>query len=294
MKLLLDNSALSLLHCQRKFQLTVVQGLRPDEAEEATATGSAGHTFLEHMDKGASVDDALSLMVAKHGSKDQDKILMAASMYRGANRMPPAITINGALAIEHKFKFHYGSFIRPESSERIEVDLCGTIDRIYIDAERDQLVFVDYKWSAAVLPAHRDRIMDSYDLSFQLPFYVHAMMSSGTFPAEYMAYLLDGHYRVELHFVFFNCDPPITKRRIRVAFSDDFIKREVPFIINGKVEEAIKIALMKDSAPHDGMLVYNACTYCHFKMACLEMGSEKEVEYLSRIPRRIYNPMEFR
>ncbi len=294
MKLLLDNSALSILHCQRKFQLTVIQGLRPDEAEEATATGSAGHTLLEHLDKGSNIDDALSIMVAKHGSKDQDKILMAASMYRGANRMPPPIEINGSPAIEYKFSFHYGSFIRSDSSERIEVDLCGTIDRIYLDSDRDQLVFVDYKWSAAVLPAHRDRIMDSYDLAFQLPFYVHAMLSSGTFPAEYMAYLIEGRYRVELHFVFFNANPPITKRRIRVAFRDDFLRREVPLIINSKIEEALKIATMTNSAPHDGMLVYSACTYCHFKTACLEMGSEKEVEYLSRIPRRIYNPMEFR
>lgn len=293
MKLLLDNSAINLLHCKRLFQLTVIQGLQGDKPD--TEIGSAGHTLVEHLDKGASVDDAILAMTTKHGSDiPQSKILMAASMYRGAVRMPPAITIDGVPAIEYKFKFHYGSFVHPSTHELIEVWLLGTIDRIYIDPATDRLVIVDYKWSYAVNPSHRDNIINAHDLSFQLPFYVFALMKMGTFPAQYMAYLEEGKYRVELHFVFFNCDPPMVKRHKRDAFRDEFIRREVPAIVNAKIEEAIKIATHEGVAVHDGMLVYGACGKCQFKVACMDMGSEKEIEYLSRLPRRVYDPMTFR
>jgi hypothetical protein len=293
MILKLDNSALSTLHCKRRYQLTCIQGIDPGGSKD-TDLGSAGHTLLEHLDKGEDIDKALEIMVATHGSKDQSKVLMAASMYRGATRLPPAVIIKGTPAIEYKFSFEYGTFIRSEVSERITVLLQGTIDRIYIDNKLDQLVIHDYKWSGAYKEDHQNNIMEGYDLAFQLPFYAFCLLNMPDFPEEYKEYIRSGNYRVELHFIFFNTDPPRTRKKARMAFRESFLLGEVPLLINTKIQEAINVAVLKDSAVHDGMLVYGACKGCPFKIACLEMGSEKEIDYLSRFPRREYDPMSFR
>lgn len=290
-KLILDNSALSLLHCKRKFQLTVLQGLAKSE-EESKATGSAFHTLQEHLDKGASVDEACAATAAKHSDISIEVPLRAVTLYRAATKLPPALTIAGAPAIEHKFFFKYGDFLTPNSSSPIEVYLCGTIDRIYLDG--DILVFLDYKASAAVQPAHQERIMDSYLMAFQLPFYIWAMYQSGTLPAELTEHIKTGRYRSELHFIFYNAEPPRIRKQRRSSFPYEFLFQEVPHIVNTKIRQAIEISSIPSAAPRDGMNVYNACSYCQFKPACMEVGTEKEIEYLSRFPVKHYDPMSFR
>lgn len=291
MNLLLDNSALSLLFCKRKFQLTVINGLAKEE-EENLNQGSAFHIIQEHRSKGDSMDASIVAAEKKYPNLSLDKVLGASVMYNTVSKLPPAIEINGVKAIEYKFRFVYGNYIMPHLPEPVTIELCGTLDHLGI--EGDTLVFIDFKAPAAKSPAHMERIMDSYLLSFQVPFYIWAICKSGMLPAPYLELVKSGRYRSELHFVFYNCEPPIVKKQRRGAFSSEFLDREVPHIVNSKIQEAINIAVSATSAPHDGMNVYNACTYCQFKPACMELGTEKEIEYLSRFPAKQYNPMEFR
>lgn len=291
MKLLLDNSALGLLHCKRKFQLVVVQGLLKADTGR-TDNGSAFHILQEHLRKGETLDEATLVAQAKHPETKLDVPLRSVTLYRGTTRLPDPIIINGVPAIEYKFCFHYGNFLVPNRPDPIEVHLCGTIDDLHLDDDR--LVFLDYKHSDAFTPAHQDRIMESYLLAFQLPFYVWALYKSGVLPAEHMERIEQGRYRSELHFIFGNADPPKIRKQRRAAFPYEFLMGEVPHIVNTKIAQAIEIISCVGAAPRDGFCVYNACSYCQFKPACSEVGTDKEVEYLSRFPSKPYDPMSFR
>lgn len=296
MRLLIDNSALGTLSCERKFQLTVIQGHKP-EASESINLGSAGHTFMEEQDKGHNVDESMEIAVTKHGKFDQKKVLMAARMYRSVARPSPAVLINGIPAIEFKFNLPYGNFINPDTNELIEIRLLGTIDRIEYDSERDQVVIKDYKWSGAFNQSHRENIMDAADTSFQLPFYYHALLLMGRLgmlPADLVEYLESGKYRAELHYIFYSCEPPIIKKRQRASFRHDFVTKMIPAIIHNKIHKIVSIAGSKSAAVLDGLLVYGLCNKCPFNIACMDHGTEKETEYLSRIPRVEYDPMTFR
>ncbi len=264
-----------------------------DETADTTEDGSAFHTLQEHMRKGKSSDEALAIAMERHPTvKDIYKPLRSVTLYRGSTKLPPPIEIAGVPAIEHKFCFHYGSFIVPNQPEPVEVYLLGTIDDLHLDD--DTLVFLDYKHSAAFTPAHQDRIMEAQLTSFQLPFYVWAMHRSGTLPAEHQERITQGKYRSELHFIFGSAEPPKIRKQRRAAFPYDFLFGEVPHIVNARIALAIEILSAPGSATHDGFCVYGACTNCAYRIACLECGTDKEVDYLSRFPRRVYDPLTFR
>lgn len=289
-KLRLDNSAISLLACKRRFQLIAIEGRRSGDTKE-TLAGSAFHTVQELIDKGHEVDTALSLAADKHPTVDMSRVVGATTLYRLTNKVYPPITLlNGQPAVEVKFCFPYGTF-EPD----IEVELLGTIDRCYIDPTPDVLVIKDYKTSAAVTTSHQESVVSSYDLSFQLYFYLHALLNGGFLPNSYLDYIRSGRYRLEYDFIFFDSKPPAFKRLVKTSLPPDMLFREVPFIIASKVAEAVQILRLADNpAPHDGMTVYNFCKYCQFKPGCLHMGTERELEFLSRFDRSEYNPLTFR
>ena len=294
MNLLLDNSALSLLHCKRRFQLTVLDGKRSIDNAIASM-GSAVHIMLEHLDKGSSVEDTLEVIRTRYPEGvDIPKVLSTVTLYKASTKLPPPIVLqDNHPAVEIKFSFPYGRVLTP-SNVPIDVSLVGTIDRIHIDPPTDTLVILDYKTGVAATDYQVTKSMSSYDLSFQLPFYVHALKQSSILPAIYKDYLENHKYRTEFHFLFYNTNPPTFKRRFRPAFNSDFIDREVPTVINARIREAIEVAQLTTPAVHDGMNVYGACSYCPFKPGCLSLGTEQEIEFLSRFEVKPYDPLSFR
>jgi len=295
MDILLDNSAISTLSCRRKFQLTVLEGLTSPIRDKSLSFGDAVHKVFEGVDKGQDLDYAIT---ANESNVDPLTLRRTTTFFHATQHLPPPISIkdkdSGELkpAVELKFKYHYGKYLT-ESHKSIDVYLCGTIDRIYI--EHNKLVILDYKTAADGSEYQQDKKVQSYSLTFQLPFYIYALLRSGILPAEYEELIKTRNYRTTIFLIFYNSNPP---RYVPVNFApypDYFLYNEVPYIINAKVAEAIKVAELKnDPAPHDGMTVYKACEYCQFRPACLHMGTEKETEYLERFQKRIYNPMEFR
>lgn len=291
MNLHLDNSAISLLHCKRRFQLTVIEGKRSIPNEIAN-TGNAIHVMLELLDKGHSVDDAIATIRERYPDVDHAKVISTITLYKSLNKLPPPLDLDNGPAIEVKFHHPYVSV--DTASGAVSVDLQGTIDRIHIDPITDTLVIMDYKSGVASTDYQIAKSISEYDLSFQLPFYVHALKVSGILPAVYKPYLNEHRYRTEIHFLFYNNKPPIFKRRSWPAFNSDFLDREVPYIINNKIAEAIAVAQLDVPAPHDGMNVYKACGYCPFKPACLSMGTSREEEFLSQFEVTPYAPLSFR
>lgn len=292
MKFHLDNSAFSMLNCARKFQLRVVEGLVDPPGPEA-AFGSAVHTGLELLDKGISPDDMLSAIHKQHFGTNIPGALSLITFYKATNKLPPPLILaNGLPAVEVKFSYKHSSLIIPNSHELLDIFLEGTIDRMHID--KDILVIQDYKTTAVGSSYQLDKTLSSYALSFQLPFYLYAVKNFGILPASYQDFIDSRKYRMEIHLMAYNTSPPTFKKHIRHAFNDDFIDREVPLIINSKIQEAVNIAGLSSAAPHTGMTVYKACDNCGFRPACLVMGEAREDEILSRYDKATYDPLSFR
>lgn len=288
----LDNSAFSLLSCQRRFQLRVIEG-RSSGRGDAASFGDAVHKMLEFLDKGDSVDTMIEKIHKLKLATDIPKALSLVTFFRMSRRLPaPLKLLDGSLAVELKFSHKYASLLLPSSHELLDIYLEGTIDRI--DIEDDVLVIRDYKTTQAATPYKISDVLSSYALSFQLPFYLYALRHFGILPASYQEYITARKYRMEILLLAGNTSPPTFKTYLRHAFNDDFIDREVPLIINSKIQEAVNIASLTTPAPHTGMTVYKACDNCEFRPACLVMGEAREDEILSRYDPVPYNPLSFR
>lgn len=281
-----------MLSCARKFQLRVVEGRADPKGPEA-GFGDAVHKCLEFLDKGDTPENMTDKVMKACPSADIPKALSLLTFYKLHRKMPPPITmLDGTPAVEVKFHKHYGKFLIPGSHEMLDIFLDGTIDRIFI--EDDILVILDYKTTAVGTPYQIDKTLKSYSLSFQLPFYLYALWNFGILPATYLDYLEAGRYRMEIQLLCYSTSPPTFKTHIRQAFSDDFIQREVPLIINAKIQQAVHIASLQTSAPHDGFCVYKACDNCSYRNACLVLGTAREQEILSRFDIQVYDPLSFR
>lgn len=289
----LDNSAFSLLSCSRKFQLRVIRGLAEPKNDEA-AFGDGVHKSLEYLDKGDSPDDMV-VKLQKQGITDIPKVLSLITFFKSAIKLPPPIILlDNKPAVEIKFRHHYASIMLPGSHEKVEIYLVGTIDRIHIDEKTGSLVILDYKTTSAATKYQIDKKIKEYQLAFQLAFYLYALKNFGILPASYLELIELHKYRLEIMLLSYNTNPPSFTTIPRFAFNDDFINREVPMIINAKINQSIAIAALNGPAPKDGMTVYQACTFCGYRNACLVAGTERENEILSHFEILEYNPLNFR
>ena len=291
--LVLDNSAISLLNCDRKFQLVVGQGLYRSK-NKILQFGDAYHKAQEYIDKGSTVEDAIARVFSEYPDVHKERLLAAVTYFRLSQKIPSPLIIDDQPFIEQKFKFLYRHSRFPGD---YDVYLAGTIDRAHIEVKDDILAIVDYKTGLDATDSQIQRKIAEYELSFQLPFYTYCLLKGGLLPAKYNDYLLARRYRVEIWFCFYNTLPtPTYKRLIKPAFNEDFLLREVPTIIDHAIERAIRILSLPDGAiaPHVGMTVYKACDRCDFRPACMSMGTAQEASILERFERRQYDPLSFR
>lgn len=292
MKIHLDNSAFSLLACDWRAQLRVIRGIKePDNVH--SRFGSAVHTALELLDKGVSPEDMVTAMHNNPYEVDIPKVLSLVSFFKLRKRLPPPITLaDGSPAVELKFSHKYASVMLPNQAELLEVYLEGTIDRIYLDG--DTLVIMDYKTAADATAYQITKKLKSYSLIFQPCFYLFALLNFGIIPAVYLDYLLSGAYRLDILCLFHNTAPPEFKTHSRHAFSEDYLQREVPMIIHNKVNQYVTLAQLTGNAAHTGMTVHGACDHCGYRQGCLNMGTAREMEFISQLEVVEYNPLTFR
>lgn len=295
MELTLDNSALSLLSCQRKFQLTVIDGLYTPR-DVTLQIGDLFHKAIEQIHKGDDFTETYNKGIAANPKVNKLLAINLLTAFILTQKLPPPIADdNGEPFIEKKFKYRYKSLIIQPSNESLDINLAGTMDRVQIEPKDDTLEFVDYKTGVDATDYSIAKKLSEYELSFQLPFYVYCALHSGILPAKYKEYVTQRRYRVIIYFAFYNCKPPKFVKLVKNSFNDDFLYREVPLIINSRISDAVNIYQLKSTpAPHDGMNVYKACSYCQFRPACLAMGTAREDELLSRFLKREYDPLTFR
>src|SRR5574343_731151 len=254
MRLNIDNSAIQLLPCKRRFQLTVIEG-KVTESNTILQHGNAMHVMLVYLDKGRPVDEAFAKIKEEYPKIDHTKILMAVNTYLLTNPLGTPLQLDSGPSVELKFDIPYGTVLSPHGP--VDVHLVGTIDRIYV--KDDYLIIRDYKSGVGATDYLMDKTYAEYDLTFQTPFYLYCLKNSGILPAVYKEYIENHQYKTEIHFIFYNASPPRIKKRQWPAYNSDFIDREVPYIINARIQEAIAVAQLTVPAVHDGMNVYKMC-----------------------------------
>lgn len=293
MEINLDNSAFSLLSCEYKFQKVVIEGLT--SSNPSTEFGDVVHKALEYQDHGLTRIEVIDKLSKNCPNTDIPKALTLLTFFNATVKLPPPIMLlDNRPALEVKFKHKYVQHIIPGSSELLTVNLVGTIDRLYID--NDTLVIADYKTTAAATAYAIEKVERSYALAFQLPFYFYCLLNffDGMLPAGYKDYLINHKYRMEIILLCHNTNPPTFRKYIRPPFNDDTILREIPMIINHKINSALAIAALTSQAPKTGFTVYGACDNCNLRPACLSSGTALEADIISSYERKPYNPLSFR
>lgn len=288
----IDASALTTLHCARRYQLTCVQGY--DTSSGASAWGSAFHVFLEHVGKfgnPSSTDLApiLSGIATKFNLLDEfPSLYLAASQWCAGHTIPVPITYvdsDGTRKPAVEFKF---AFDLMETEEYI-ISLCGTMDLITL-TQSGVVMVEDYKTSNYC--RELDSIEAAYVHSFQLPLYMFALRKlKHLFPAH--AYDISngviGRYRM----IYKNFTP------LKVRYSGivlEWPEEKVLGILTPLIAKAISIWRLPPhtEAPQEGRAL-GVChkTYCPFPTHCAA-DQTTAASLLAGIPRRDYNPLNFR
>jgi hypothetical protein len=287
----LDNSAFSLLYCERRFELAVKKGLVAGGANYFADFGNALHKALEYLSNKVEVESVFAKIFTEYPSIDTVKLVRAVSAFLQLGELPPVIELNGKKAIELKFRYFHSEHF-PVNARNYSVYLAGTVDRIELDG--DTLVIRDYKTAGDFTTGKAKEKLELYRSSFQLPFYIYALRNSGILPAEHTARLSDRKYRTEYSVIFYNLDPIRIETIRHGPYPSDFLDTEVPNIVERLIDRATNIYESDVRAPMTGLTTYNGCKYCSFRRACLVAGTQAELEFLEGLESRDYDPMKFR
>lgn len=285
--LVLDNSAFSLLYCDRRFQNTVITGLRGASSPNALF-GNALHTAVEVLDKTGDVNKAIEAVITKGYSCDEIKLIEVLTNIKLTQRFPPPI------AIEVKFKFHYKFFPTPFGP--LDIYLAGTIDRIHI-TDDGWLEFIDWKSAQDFKEASQRGKIEEYENSFQLPFYVFAAHHAEFLPPEAMELLKQRRYRTKFIFAFYTSVPSRIITKEFPAYPEGFFESRFQSTLSSYIHRAVSIWVQTKHdaiAAYSGMNVYKGCTYCPYRLGCLTFDAQKEAQFLERFERKPYNPLQFR
>lgn len=283
--LLIDFSALRTLGCERKYQLTCLQGL--DTSSKATNFGSAFHKYAEARQRGCQ-DPAPVLVVQcaqpySLDDRETTRLLSTAMVWdQRAAYVEPVRDIDRNPLVEWKFSFPY------LTTPCYRIVLCGTVDLVYI--ENDWIQFRDYKTTAKATGL--DSQLAEYESSFQIPFYLYALQHHLAHLLEPRAHelltsgRLSGHYQMIYH----------SFTPAKVADSSPVLpwtKEAIESVLHPLIANAIKIADYPHLAPPTGMAT-GVCKNCDYLPACRTKDTERQMNMLNLYPRRVYNPMEFR
>ena len=283
--LLIDFSALRTLGCQRKYQLTCLQGL--DTSSQDTAWGSAFHKYAEARQRGCN-DPAHELVFAcakgfNLDDRELTRLLTTAQTWEAKVKpVEPARDTDRNPLVEWKFSFPYMTV------NQYRIVLCGTVDLIYM--ANDWLLFRDYKTTAKA--SGLDQQLAEYMSSFQIPFYLYCIQ-------HHLAHLLEpeaadlaaagrinGYYQM----VYKSFTPA------KISDSSPVLawpREEIEAVLHPLIAQAVQIADYQTLAPASGTAT-GVCKNCSFFHVCLTKIPERRENLLAAFPRRVYNPMEFR
>jgi hypothetical protein len=293
-KLLVDNSAISEAACDRRYQLTCVQGLR--KPKDATLIlGSTFHRIAQRFVNEDPKDQAAKLAIVQEACDEfnvidlekMSRIAMAFSSAR--NRLPPVLRRhNGKPLTETKFDVNYKTIER--YGRQYEIHLVGTIDYL---GYKDCIQIVDYKTFAGKTASDKAK---EYSMTFQLSFYA------------WMLYRYSRELIPDLTNIHPECDSSLIQARYAIMphnlpmpslyignpqhFNKPYFE-EVQSIIDNAIEEMMAIHNLGDQLAVRNGMTNDKCKYCAYVPGCISRNESREIEFFNTFERAPYDPLSF-
>lgn len=284
-----DFSALSILACGRRYQLSCVKGV--DGSSDATDLGNACHAFFEARNKGVTnpVGELAPVLAKKWNLPPPltTKLMLASLAFDQKPQPVPIVdTANNPLA-EYKFSIPIATV-----DDTYRIVLCGTMDLVYCKSN-EFLVIRDYKTTQALGTA-ADNIVASYTSSLQLPFYAYALHKylHAFLPDAYADMALSLKLSGEFMMIYlsaaypkFDPTPPAVINQSIIQSVEELIYLSIPKIISIHKRQSIY--------PPEGSL-YKLCNKCNYYQHCLEKDTDELTRRINMLPTRPYDPTNFR
>lgn len=284
-----DNSALSLLNCDLRFQLTVRDGYKRSD-QVALAKGNAFHFAMEHIARrNASTSEAAAIVQEGCGRYEvfqyMPQIMQAVMQCMALRIPPPVIRPDGTPMVEVKFS-------EPYQVNGYDLNIQGTIDLIAINTfnGRKALHFLDYK-STSIFKT--ESLGDKYASGSQLRFYRWAMKKWGHryLTGEAYELLCQGNYFCNYLIV------PLIQGKVpewsQPIWGNDFDLEESERAIHAQIVNAIRVYEMEGEAPRTGMF-HGACHTCDFNILCTQQSRYEFELAKQHLTRATYTPLSFR
>lgn len=304
--ILLDPSASKSATCSRKLFNVVVKGYRERGTNNDLVFGSGFHHWRASMSrgegpkiaqsKGLAVFDTTEDLVWKEEKAWLNKDYLRATIAHDFSVImekplePPIKFSDGSLAVEHAWSI---PFYR---TDKVEVILCGTVDRI-IMLPSGILCLTDYKTTSAWQKAP---FLNGYKISSQLIFYAWALRFLKNMPEATKYHTLDvERIATRIDAVFVAKDKPAEFRSTDVTiFSDDKFA-DFELVLRKQVKELVEHT-EAGYAPREGLYNGNCDSgipfpnKCPFYYACAASDPSIEQQVLERTFRKnLYNPLQF-
>lgn len=203
--IMLNASSLKLLHCRRRYNWTVVHGLRSKETAEALTFGKAVHRYTESLLTGSPPAVAMQAALAEYKG-DGQHLLASACLAMPVGFINPHRDESGPY-VEKQFFFYWKSVVY--ETTQFNIYLCGTIDAMtrYADGTVeivDWKTSKKYKW---------DEVFTGYRLSVQMRFYLWVVYKFGheIFPLDIANATRAGHVFLRIGAIFVSSKPPLWK-----------------------------------------------------------------------------------
>jgi len=161
----LDPSALKQSGCDRRFQLSIMRGHTSSITAEPLTMGTAIHKYAHQRARGDDLELAMTTAIdwyLEHLGVDSTLLISAISTYNPSLFLP---LINlGHLEMYYEFLYRSYEF----DDTKLNIYLCGTIDRLGINQETQQVVAYDYK---STRKYKLSEVVNDYRYTVQFMFY---------------------------------------------------------------------------------------------------------------------------
>jgi hypothetical protein len=200
----LNASSLKKISCQRRYNWTVVRGLRDKETAEALTFGTAVHKYAERRFKGSSAPTALQEAFAVYKGVNTQQ-LSAACLSMPANLITPYADDIGPF-IERKFEIFWRDVVVDNIKIIFRVMLVGTIDALTVWSD-GAVEIVDWKTTRKYKAAE---VYANYRVSVQMQFYLWVLYKFGyaILPFELANRTAAGHLFLRIGAAFITQNPP--------------------------------------------------------------------------------------
>jgi CRISPR/Cas system-associated exonuclease Cas4 (RecB family) len=286
-KIFLNASSLKASTCMRRYGMMVngIQEERDTATDKIFAVGSAVHKVAEQFTRtGGDIVESVSLASKRYPDVDRALLIKAATA-RPRIALPPALVINGELAVEVTFEIPWYSFVYDGVTYQFVV--CGTIDHLSCDGRAVRIY--DFKTS-------RYRAIEyaikKYNHDTQFKFYAWALWKWKHRMAipMHVANLIDaGHIAAHVVPILVEANPPrwhigpeqhMTPTQFEVY--EAALKVHMMALVKAYLESA-------EAAP-TGML-NNSCQYCGYKSYCHAKDPLMAQAALTGFAYKQYNPL---